>query len=172
MAIYYGDGTNSSEGRIINTSYASSASRGSVNVLYGNGYHTLWSPLTINKKSTSSVLHIMAHIIGHGKYSYPYYNTYLYLSHNNANYTTHRGSNYSIGAYISGGSVIWSVNTIISHADLSSPAAGTNINLEFRYSSATTGGNNRPFNIFNPNSTDDNRGVQQGSWVVVNELET
>ena len=171
MAIYYGDGTNSGQGRVINTSYASTATRAGVNVLYGSGYHTLWSPLTINKKSTSSVLHIMAHIIGHGKYSYPYYNTYVYLSHANANYSTARGSNYTIGAYISTGSVIWTVNTIISHADLSSPAAGTNLNLEFRYSSAS-GSNNRPFNIFNPNSTDDDRGIQQGSWVVVNELET
>tara|TARA_R100000152_G_C6651947_1_gene93315 strand:- start:93 stop:608 length:516 start_codon:yes stop_codon:yes gene_type:complete len=171
MAIYYGDGTNSGEGRVINTSSASTNSRGSVNVLYGSGYHTLWSPLTINKKSTSSVLHIMAHMIGHGKYSYPYYNTYVYLSHSNANYSTYRGSNYTIGAYIGGGSVIWTVNTLISHANLSSPAAGTNITLEFRYSSAN-GGNNRPFNIFNPNSSDDNRGAQQGSWVIVNELET
>ena len=169
MAIYYGDGTNSGQGRVIRTSYASTSTRSSVNTLYGTGYQTLWSPLTINKKSTSSVLHIMAHMIGHGKYSYPYYNTYVYLSHNNANYSTYLGSNYSIGAYIGSGSIIWSVNTIITNANLSNPAAGTNINLEFRYSSVN-GGNNKPFEVFNPNVSDDNRGAQQGSWCVVNEL--
>lgn len=171
MAIYYGDGTNSSQGRVINTSYASNNSRSSVSLNSGTGYQTLWSPLTINKKSTNSVLHIMAHIIGHGKYSYPYYNTYVYLSHNNANYSTWHGSNYTIGAYINDCSVIWTVNTIVTSANLTNPASNTNINLEFRYSSQA-GGTNRPFNVFNPNSSDDNRGQQQGSWVVVNELET
>lgn len=72
----------------------------------------------------------------------------------------HIGSQYSIGAYISEGSVLWHINQIWRPGDLGNVTG--NITFTCEYKSVNSNGA-RPFNTWNPNSSDDNRAYQMGS---------
>ena len=68
MAIYYGTGDSST--RILGSKYAYNATRTSVNAAGGSAI-ALWQPLTYNKLSSTSELHVQGMLIGYDKYSYP-----------------------------------------------------------------------------------------------------
>jgi len=172
MAIYYGDGSNSNSGRIIKISYADSSAYGrtSIPATSGSGesgQKVLWTALTHNKLSATSHLRVQMHIIGGVKYSYPYYGTGIRVEWSGGNYTTFHGSNYSIGAYISNGSVLWLVDYTFTPANLSNQTGNIGVKAIYRTSS---GSGDRPFNIWNPNASDDGRGFQKQSTCIVTEF--
>ena len=174
MAIYYGDGSNSNSGRVIKVSYADSSAYGrtSVNTTSSGGeggQRTLWTALTHSKVSSTSHLRCQMHITGHGKYSYPYYGTGVRADYTGGNYTTFEGSNYSIGAYIGGGQVLWLIDYTFTPSNLNSQTGNVTFKAIFR-SNPSQGGNDRPFNIWNPNASDDNRGFQKQSVCIVTEF--
>ena len=173
MAIYYGDGSNSNTGRVIKVSYADSSAYGrtSVNATSSGGeggQRTLWTALTHTKVSSTSHLRCQMHITGHGKYSYPYYGTGVRADYSGGHYTTFHGSNYSIGAYIGGGQVLWLIDYTFTPTNLANNTGNITFKAIFR---SNGGGNDRPFNTWNPNASDDNRGFQKGSTCNLFEVE-
>jgi hypothetical protein len=174
MAIYYGDGSNSNSGRIIKISYADSSAYGrtSINATSSGGeggQRTLWTALTHSKVSASSSLRVQMHITGGVKYSYPYYGTGVRAEWSGGNYTTFHGSNYSIGAYIGNGQVLWLIDYTFTPSNLSNQTGNIGIKAIYR-TNPSQGGNDRPFNIWNPNASDDNRGFQKQSTCIVTEF--
>ena len=81
----------------------------------------------------------------------------------------HVGSQYSIGAYIGGGSVCWHVNQIWPVSETGNGVTG-NITFTCEFKSINSN-QARPFNTWNPNSSDDSRGYQMGSTFLVQEVE-
>ena len=174
MAIYYGDGSNSNSGRIIKISYADSSAYGRTSISGTGGAGesnqiTLWTALTHNKLSATSHLRCQMHIAGHSKHSYPFYGTGVRAEWSGGNYTTFQGSSYSIGAYISSGSVLWLIDYTFTPSNLSNQTGNIGIKAIYR-TNPSQGGNDRPFNIWNPNASDDNRGFQKQSTCIVTEF--
>ena len=166
MAIYYGTGDSST--RILGSKYAYNATRTSVAIAYGSAL-TLWQPLTYNKLSSTSELHVQGMLIGHDKYSYPLYGTFTRATWSGGNQTMHHGTQHIIGAYIGTGSVVWSINQIWYPSELGNGVTGNiTFTCEFKSSNSNAA---RPFEIWNPNSSDENRGYQMGSTFVVTERE-
>ena len=172
MAIYYGDGSNSNIGRVIKVSYADSSAYGrtSISGTSGageSGQRTLWTALTHNKLSATSHLRVQMHITGGSKHSYPYYGTGIRVEWSGGNYTTFHGSNYSIGSYTSSGQVLWLVDYTFTPANLSNQTGNIGVKAIYRTAS---GSGDKPFNIWNPNASDDNRGFQKQSVCIVTEF--
>ena len=165
MAIYYGTGDSST--RILGSKYAYNATRTSVAIAYGSAL-TLWQPLTYNKLSSTSELHVQGMLIGHDKYSYPHYGAFTRATWSGGNNTMHHGSHFSIGAYIGTGSVIWFINQIWYPSEVGNVTG--NITFTCEYKSSNSSGA-RPFEIWNPNSSDESRAYQMGSTFVVTERE-
>ena len=166
MTVYYGDGGDSTK-RILGSKYAYNATRTSVNSAYGSAL-TLWTPLTYNKISSTSELHVQGMLIGHDKYSYPHYGTFTRATWSGGNQTMHHGSQYSIGAYIGTGSIIWFINQIWYPSELGNTTGNFTFTCEYKSSNSSSA---RPFEIWNPNSSDEARGYQMGSTFVVTERE-
>ena len=165
MAVYYGAGDSST--RVIGSKEARASSRSSVS-LAGSSPVTLWTPMTYTKQSSTSELHVHAFIIGNGKNSYPYYGTYIRAEWSGGAYDMSVGSHYSIGAYVGSGSVIWHVNQIWTPSNLSNQTGNITFKCRFK---ASNNSNSRPFNTWNPNTSDESRAHQQGSVFVCQELE-
>tara|TARA_R100000278_G_scaffold42684_1_gene37571 strand:- start:90 stop:599 length:510 start_codon:yes stop_codon:yes gene_type:complete len=166
MAIYYGTGDSST--RIIGSKTATNSTRTSQPYSYSSAV-LLWYPLAYSKQSSTSELHVSAHIIGHGKYCYPHYGTWIQATVSGNSYQKYVGQNYLIGGYHSGGSLIWFVNQIWTPSDLGNNTGS----IEFRmYWKSANNSQCRPFGIWNPNSSDDNRAMgQTGSTFTVTERE-
>ena len=172
MAIYYGDGSNSNSGRVIKISYADSSAYGrtSISGTGGSGESNqiiLWTALTHNKVSSTSHLRCQMHLTGHSKHSYPYYGTGVRADYTGGHYTTFHGSNYSIGSYISAGQVLWLIDYTFTPTNLANNTG--NITFKALYRS-NSGSNDKPFNIWNPSSADDNRGFQKQSTCIITEF--
>lgn len=172
MAIYYGDGSNSNSGRVIKVSYADSSAYGRTTISNTTGggeshQQVLWTALTHSKVSSTSHLRCQMHITGHGKYSYPYYGTGVRADYNGGNYTTFLGSNYSIGAYIGDGQVLWLIDYTFTPSNLNNQTGNVTFKALYR---SVGGGSDKPFRIWNPNNSDDNRGYQKQSVCIVTEF--
>ena len=156
-------------GKLIKSQLAENDNRASVSLTSGlNNPITLWSMMTFNKQRADTHIILKAHIIGHGKYSYPYYGTYCYVNPTGASaFSQFKGSDYVIGAYIGSGKILWMMNMVFTPTQI--PNAG-NVEFQARYTSTGGSGGDRPFNIWNPNSSDDNRGSQKGSNCLVQEV--
>ena len=167
-----GDGTFSwgQAGTTIQRVSSTNATRTSVGLTSGSNRYTLWSSmLTINRQRSDSHIHVVAKLSGHGKYSYPYYGTQLYW--HGTGYTTGerwQGSHYVIGPYISNGNILWHIDMVLSATTLGSNTG--NLILEAAFRDPGGAGGNRPFNTWNPNTSDDNRGAQQGSTCIATEF--
>ena len=165
MAIYYSTGDSST--KILGTKYAYNSTRTSTSNAYGSSV-TLWSPLTYNKLSSTSELHVQGMLVGHGKYSYPYYGVFTRATYSGGNNTMHIGSQYVIGAYINSGTVMWHINQIWYPSELGNQTGNIAFTCEYKASSSSE---SRPFQIWNPNASDENRAYQMGSTFVVTERE-
>ena len=148
----------------------SSVSNGGAN----NNYYEQWEPFTSGspfvKTRADTSLHIEALLIGHGKNSYPWYGL-NYRIRNTTGSSVDRieriGVGYIIGDYHSSGSIHWYTNAILTASDLGNQAAS--FRLGHGWSSASSS-NAKPFEIWNPNVNDDNRGFQKTSWSRITEL--
>ena len=165
MAIYHSIGNSNT--RVLGSAENRYSTRTSCSDSGGSS-RVLWTPLTYNKLSSTSELHVHGLIIGDGKNSYPFYGTFTRATWSGGNETMHIGSQYSIGAYINEGSVLWHINQIWRPGDLSNVTG--NITFTCEYKSVNSNGA-RPFNTWNPNSSDDNRAYQMGSTFLVQEVE-
>ena len=167
MAIYYSTGGDSST-RIIGSKTATNSTRTSVPYSYSSAV-LLWYPLAYTKLSSTSEIHVQALILGHSKYCYPHYGTWIQATVSGNSYQKYVGQNYLIGGYHSGGSLIWFVNQIWTPSDLGNNTGS----IEFRmYWKSANNSQCRPFGIWNPNSSDDNRAMgQHGSTFTVTERE-
>ena len=166
MAIDYGTGGDSST-RVIGSKEAVYSTRTSVGLSGGSAY-VLWTPMTYNKLSSTSELHVHALIVGDGKNSYPFYGTFTRATWSGGNNTMHTGTSYSIGAYINDGSILWHINQIWPPSELGNVTGNITFTCEFKSVNSSSA---RPFNMWNPNSSDDSRAYQQGSTFVITEKE-
>ena len=166
MAIYYDTG--SSATRIIGSKTATNSTRTSMSYSYASAV-LLWYPLAYSKLLSTSEIYITAHIIGHAKYCYPHYGTWINAAVSGNSYDKFVGQNYLVGDYHGGGCVNWFVNQVWSPSDLGNHTGS----IEFRmYWKSANNGQCRPFGIWNPNTSDDNRCMgQTGSTFTVTERE-
>ena len=170
MAIYYGDGSNSNSGRILGSKTSSYNTRTAINGHPSNADEDLWNMLTYNKISSTSTLIVNAHIAIHHDYSYPYYGTFCKATWSGGGvYRNRKGCAYSIGKYADSNSVIWKILTFFTASDLSNQTG--NITLSASYTASNGGSGNKPGLQWNPNSSDDGRGSQNGSQCSVFEVE-
>ena len=139
-----------------------------------NAYYQLWEPFTSGspfvKTRADTSLHVEALLIGHAKNSYPFYGLNFRIRNqtgSSVDITERKGVGYIIGDYHASGSVHWYTNTILTPAQCGNQAAS--FRLGHGWSSAS-GNDARPFNTWNPNINDDNRGYQKTSWSRITEL--
>tara|TARA_R100001509_G_scaffold150688_2_gene109796 strand:- start:1565 stop:2398 length:834 start_codon:yes stop_codon:yes gene_type:complete len=139
-----------------------------------NSYYELWEPYTSGspfvKTRADTSLHVEALLIGHAKNSYPFYGLNFRIRNqtgSSVDITERKGVGYIIGDYHASGSVHWYTNTILTPAQCGNQAAS--FRLGHGWSSAS-GNDARPFNTWNPNINDDNRGYQKTSWSRITEL--
>jgi len=166
-----GDGTMSwgQAGTTIQRVYNTNNSRTNIGTTSGSTRLIVWNNmLTINKQRSDSYIHVVAKLPGHGKYSYPYYGTQLYWT-GIGNGERWAGSHYVIGPYIGDGNVLWHIDIVLSPADCGNTTGNLVLYAALRDIGSSTGGN-RPFNTWNPNVADDNRGAQQGSTCIATEF--
>ena len=77
------------------------------------------------------------------------------------------GCNYTVGSYHSTGEILFEFDQVMTPAECLFQTG--NYYVDFGWQSAD-GGACRPFNIWNPNRSDDARGYQKGSMAWVQEL--
>jgi len=127
----------------------------------------LWDN-TFVRSRTDSAIHVVGRLIGHNRYSYPFYGTFCEIS-TLSNTTLKRdfvGSNYVPDAEAEAQVVIWFIDSYFNSSILASEET---IKIRAGWYSAN-GGTNAPFEVWNPNSSDDGRGSQQGSFLNVYEM--
>ena len=153
----------------------SNGTRTSVSSHGGNNtYYELWESFTAAspfvKTRADTHLHVEALLIGHSKSSYPFYGTNFRIRNttgSSVDIIEREGVGYIIGAYVTTGSVHWYTNNLLTPAQCGNQAAS--FRLGHGWSSAS-GSNARPFQVWNPNIADENRGYQQYSWARITEL--
>lgn len=127
----------------------------------------LWDN-TFVRSRTDSAIHVIGRLIGHNKYSYPFYGTFCEIS-TSTNTTLKRdfvGSNFVPDAVGEAQVVIWLIDSYFNSSVLASEES---IKIRAGWYSAD-GGTNAPFEVWNPNSSDDARASQQGSFLNVYEI--
>lgn len=127
----------------------------------------LWDNTFLRTK-TDSAIHVVGRLIGHNRYSFPFYGTFCEIS-TLSNTTLKRdfiGSNYVPDAHGEAQVVIWHIDSYFNSSILASEQS---IKIRAGWYSAN-GGTNAPFEVWNPNSADDARGTQQGSFLNVYEM--
>jgi len=129
----------------------------------------LWHhAVTINKKYKDTHLHFQVTLLGHGKHSYPFYGTSgcvtLPAGQTHLRYDC---SHYLIGSYQAAGYIQWEIDLIMTPAECQYQTGSFFIDAGWSTANAST---NRPFTMWNPNSSDDPRGFQKSSTAHVTEL--
>ena len=139
-----------------------------------NTYYELWEPFTSGspfvKTRADTHLHVEALLIGHGKNSYPWYGLNFRIRNttgSSVDRIERKGVGYILSAFVAGGSIHWYTNTILTPAQLGNQAASFRLGHGW---SCVNSSNARPFNVWNPNVSDDNRGYQKYSWSRITEL--
>jgi len=158
MAIIYGDdSSNVRAGKVINIHRYEWNTRTSCPGT--SGYSTAWFyQNSFNKLESNSTIIIQAYVSGYNN-SAGSMQGVIYVG--NQNEESGVGYNYTGSGYLK----MWMVNSAIAN----NTQTGT-INFGVGYRAANGGSNERPFDFFNPTSSDDNRIGQAGSIFLVTEV--
>ena len=127
----------------------------------------LWDN-TFVRSRTDSAIHVVGRLIGHNRYAYPFYGTFCEIS-TSSNTTLKRdfvGSNFIPDAAGEAQVIIWLIDSYFNSSILASEET---IKIRAGWTSVN-GGTDAPFEVWNPNSSDDGRGSQQGSFLNVYEM--
>jgi hypothetical protein len=127
----------------------------------------LWDNIFVRTRTDSSI-RVVGRLTGHNKYSYPFYGTFCEIS-TLSNVTLKRdfiGSHYIPDAHNDAVVIIWFIDSYFNSSILASEES---LKIRAGWYSAN-GGTNAPFEVWNPNSADDARGNQQGSFLNVYEM--
>ena len=167
MAINYATGHDSTY-RVLGHKFATNNTRTSMSTS-GSSAVTLWTPVGYSKISSTSELLVRSTLVGHSKHCYPFYGVYTQITIGGTSYNNHTGVQYSIGAYISAGSVMLFIDQVWTPSMIGNNTGGMNFNINYRSATNTSC---RPFKIWNPNSSDENRAMgQMGSTFYIEERE-
>ena len=135
----------------------------------GDSDQVLWNrAVTINKRYKDTHLHFTAVIPGHGKHCYPFFGTYGQVTTPTGQ--THKRfdcSHYWSGVYTTSNDIHWQIDLVMTPAECFYQTGNFYLDCGWQNSN---GGGCRPFNVWNPNNSDDSRGYQKGSTADVTEL--
>ena len=157
--------------KVLNVHFNKNSTRQSIPTNSGNQY--IWQGNTFTRSTADSSIFVQASLKGHDDYSYPYYHTFVELrNQDGTKYTSVIGSMYIHHVTTSGSGhqdnqhVNWTVRKMWTPSEIGSNFGGT-WEIWYGYGGPNS---NRPFVIWNPNSSDDSRGTQQYSTSTVWEF--
>ena len=136
------------------------------------GTYWVWTPFSSSnyfvKQKADTHLRVYAYLPGHAKHSYPGYFMRMKMTNpGGGSIETQEGCRYYHGGYYANNDIHAEFDTIWTPSDLGGAAGNYMVDLGWR---STNGSAIRPFNIWNPNATDDARGGQMSSYCVVTEF--
>lgn len=138
----------------------------------GSNMHRLWTAITgITRTNPNNGLVVSACLVGYNRYSYPFWGTFCEINNSSGvNISRNwRGNTYDISNNDDANQVNWRVFTYFTPAEL-----GTNTNMQVafgwsRYDGASS--TDGPFEVWNPNNTEDARAFPQDSTCFVYEVQ-
>ena len=131
-----------------------------------------WTPFNSGnyfvKQKADTHLRVQAVMPGHGKHSYPGYFMKMKMTNpGGGTIETYEGCRYYHGGYYAANDIHAEFDRIWTPAELGNGAGNFQCDLGWH---SIDGSANRPFNVWNPNATDDARGGQQVSFCYITEF--
>ena len=131
-----------------------------------------WTPFNTGnyfvKQKADTHLRVQAVMPGHGKHSYPGYFMKMKMTNpNSGTIETYEGCRYYHGGYYTNNDIHAEFDRIWTPTELGNLTGNFMCDLGWH---STDGSSIRPYNVWNPNASDDGRGAQQVSYCVITEF--